>query len=199
MPSPMSAAMPYFDKASDLFKPYLEQGQSAYGQLSPIYGQMAQDPAAYLDQLMKNYAPSQAYQNKFGEMSQAAANTAAAGGMRGSLQDIQNQAKIAQSLMGEDMQQWLGNVMNLQGAGLQGLGHFYDTGYGATGDLSNIYGTQGTLAYQNQLQENEKKAARKNALLKALGAIGGGFAGFTASGGNPFGAMAGAGLGSSFF
>ena len=196
MVSPRSAAMPYFQKAEGLYDPYVQQGQQAYGQLNPIYSQMASDPGAYLDSLMKGYAPSESYKQKFGQMSQAAANTAAAGGMRGSLSDIQNQAGLAQSLMGEDMQQWLQNVMGMQGAGLQGLGHFYDTGYDATNNLSNIYGTEGQLAYRDQADKNAKRAQ----MIKALTSMLGTGAGLAIAGpmGGAFGGMLGGQFGNMF-
>jgi hypothetical protein len=173
MTNPADAAMPYLDRARQQFDPFQRQGQEAYGQLNPIYSQMAQDPAAFLQSLMQGYEASPAYQQKFGQMSQAAANTAAAGGMRGSLQDIQNTADISRSLMGEDMQQWLQNVMGLQGAGMGGLQDFYNKGYGASGDIANVLGSQGSLAFQGQANQNKSMMDMLSGILSGVG----GFAG----------------------
>lgn len=175
---PAKKAMPYLEEAKGLYDPYMQQGQQAGNELYPDYSNMMKDPGAYLESLMQGYEPSTAYQQKFGAMSQAAGNTAAAGGMRGSLGDIQNQAGLSQSLMGEDMQQWLQNVMGIKGAGLQGLGNFYEKGYGATSDKANILGSQGGLQFQSQSQQNKALQELISSLLnfggKAVGAASGG-------------------------
>ncbi len=160
-----------------IYDPYAQQGKDAYNQLNPQYTQMNQDPTGYLDKIMQQYRPSAGYQLKEQEGLQAAGNSAAAGGMRGSLQDIKNSSRLADSLMGEDMQQWLQNVMGIQGAGMQGQQHFYDTGYNAAsnlgGDLSNVLGTQGQLAFQGQSQQNRGIQDLVSGLLGA-GAMGAG-------------------------
>lgn len=184
IPNPADGAMKYLDQIpaqlkdiygqqKDLFNPYIQQGKDAYGQLNPIYGQMAQDPAAYLDNMMKGYAPSRSYQLKKDEMLRGASNTAAAGGMRGTGSDVTAQAKLTDSLMGDDMQQWLNNTMGLQGRGMQGLGNFYDAGLNATGqlgqagqaygsDLANLMGTKAQLAFQGSANQNQATADRRN-------------------------------------
>jgi hypothetical protein len=189
MRNPADAAMPYLDMARQGYDPYVQQGQEAYGKLNPLFSQMGQDPAAYLEKLMGGYQQSPAYQKQFEEMSRAAGNTAAAGGMRGSLSDIQNEADISRSLMGQDMQQWLQNVLGIQGTGLQGLGNFYEKGYGATSDIGNILNSQGSLAFQGQAQKNKSMNDLISGLLSAVGTIGGGIFG------GPVGGAAGGTLG----
>jgi hypothetical protein len=191
-----NAAMPYLEKASKLFDPYMQQGQQAYGQLNPIYSQMASDPAGYLESLMGGYQQSSAFKQKRDAALQAAANTAAAGGMRGSMQDIQGQQHLSNELMGEDMQQWLRNAMGLQGKGLEGLSHFYDTGFQGAEDLGNVYGSQGTLAYQQQLEKRKQQQANEQFFKKLAGSLAGAGLGATAG---PWGALAGGSIGSSFF
>lgn len=197
MPSPMSAANPYFDRAYGLYDPYQQQGQAAYNQLNPQLGQMSSDPAAFLENLMKSYTASRGYGMKRDEMLRAAGNSAAAGGMRGSPSDMQNEAQLTDMLMGEDMQQWLQNVLGIQGAGMQGLGHFYDTGAGATSDMANILGTQGSMAFQNQAQKNKNSSDLWRNFARLGTTAAGGIGGFFAGG--PVGAMAGAGIGSKLF
>lgn len=204
MPNPFDKANEYFQQIPGIlqesYQPYMQQGQSAYNQYSPILNQMTQDPAAYLSQLMSGYEESPYYSNMRDEALKAASATAAAGGRRGTPQDMAQQAKLSAALTGEGMQNWLQNVFNLQNQGLQGQQHLYDVGYGAAGqygsDMSNYLGQQGTLAYQKQLADNEKKQARKNMLLKALTTIGGGALGSVFG---PAGIAAGAALGSKFF
>ncbi len=174
---PASKAMPYLNQAQDQYLPYQQQGQAAYNQLNPVYSQMTQDPAAYLEQLMGGYEPSKTYQTHRDEALNAIGNTAAAGGMRGSPQDIINSTRLSDSLLGSDMQQWLQNVMGLQGMGLQGQQHFYDTGVGATSDIANILGSKGGLSFQSQSQQNQRAMDLLNSLIKGGTSIAGGMAG----------------------
>lgn len=158
MPNAMNAAMPYFNNAMDLYNPYAQQGQEAYNQLNPLFSQMSQDPTAFYENLIKNYQPSQSYNLKRDEALNAASATAAAGGRRGTPQDMMDQARITDALLGEDMQQWYNNVLGLQDRGMQGLGNFYGTGYDAINNQANIYGTQGSLAFQNAQQQNKDRS-----------------------------------------
>lgn len=192
---PSKKAMPYMEQAKgqleqvpDIYKqyfnPYVQQGQSAYNTLNPITSQMATDPAAYLESLMKGYTPSRGYQLQKDEALKAAGATAAAGGRRGTTDDLMNEARIADMLQGQDMQQWLQNAMGIQGQGMAGQQHFYDTGYGASqnlagglagnlGDLANLLQSQGGLAFQGQNQKNANIQNLWSNAMKAAGAIGG--------------------------
>lgn len=179
--NPADAAMPFLDQIPDIarqnYNPYIHRGDAAYQTMQKPYEQMAQDPAGFLEQLMKHYEPSRGYQLKRDEALRAAGNTAAAGGMRGSLQDIEHESRLADSLLGDDMQQWFANVFGLQGRGLEGEQHFYDTGYDATrnltGDLSNILGTKAGLAFQGQADKNQRQSDLFSGLMKAFGGIAG--------------------------
>jgi hypothetical protein len=194
---PSEAAMPFLEKIPGMLQeqygPYQQQGQDAYGQMNPVLNQMTSDPAAFLESLGKNYQQSPGYNFKRDEMLKAAGNSAASGGMAGSLSDIQNQGRLAEMLAGDDYQQWLQNAMGVQGMGLQGQQGLYNTGFNASsnmaGDLSNVLGSQSSLAFQGQANKNKSQADIAKALMTALGAVGGGIAG------GPGGAMAGAKFG----
>jgi hypothetical protein len=181
--NPADAAMPYLNQIPGMehqaYDPYISHGNEAYNTLNPQFTQMGKDPAAFLENIMKGYTPSKSYQLREEEASRAAGNTAAAGGMRGSLNDIKNQARISDSLLGEDMQQWLNNVLGIQKEGMGGLSHIFDTGFsatqGLTGDLSNVLGTQAGLAFQGQANQNQSRADLLKALLGA-GGMGFGYA-----------------------
>lgn len=205
---PNKAAQQYMSQIPgmehDIYDPYISQGQGAYGVMSPQFQSMSQDPSAFINQLMGQYEPSKGYQLQRDEALRAAGNTAAAGGMRGSMQDIEGESGLAARLQGQDMQQWLNNVLGVQSQGLQGEQGLYGTGFQASGalggDLANVLGQQAQYAYQGAQGENQKRAA----LMQALGQLGGsavsagmgGFGGF-GGGSSPYGA--GADLGSSAF
>lgn len=198
--NPADKAMPYLDQLPDelkqYFQDYMNWGKSAYGTMNPVLSQMTTDPTGYLNKIMGAYEPSRSYQLQKDEMTKSAGNTAAAGGMRGSLGDITNEARITDTLMGNDMQNWLRNVMGLQDTGLQGMGHIFDTGFNANqayaGDLGNIRGTQAQLAFQGQREANADKGDLFKGLLGALSSIAGGVLG------GPLGGAIGSGIGSMF-
>lgn len=189
--NPADAAMPYLNQIPGMeheaYDPYIGYGKDAASILNPNFSSMSKDPAAFLENILKSYQPSKAYQLREEETSRAAGNTAAAGGMRGSLNDIKNQARIADSLLGEDMQQWLNNVLGIQKEGDTGLTHLFDTGFnatkGLTGDLANVLGTQASLAFQGQANQNQSRSDLISGLLKALGGV----AGFELPGGGTIG------------
>lgn len=191
---PMNKAMPYLNEAQERleqipdiihqgYDPYIQQGQSAYNSMNPILSQMTSDPAGYLENIMKGYSASRGYNFKKDEALKAATATAAAGGRAGTPEDMMNQARITDILAGEDMQQWLQNVMGLQGQGLAGQQHFYDTGYGANqnlmsgltgniGDISNLIQSKGGLEFQGQSQRNKFLQELVQSLIKTVGETG---------------------------
>lgn len=187
--NPASAAQPYLNQIPGAlhegFDPYIQFGLGAGSNLSSQYQNMAADPTEYYNRMMQGYMPSKAYQEQRDEALRAAGNTAAAGGMRGTQQDIENSSRITNALLGNDMQQWYQNLMGIQGTGLQGQQNLYNTGFGAsqglTGDLSNLYGTQAQLAFQNQAQNNLNNQGLLGAGLGALGAMGGPFGSYLSS------------------
>ena len=199
--NPANAAMPYLNQIPDMekgyYNPFINRGNDAYNQFNPVLNNMTTDPAGFLESMMKGYEPSRGFQLQKDQMLKAAGNTAAAGGMRGSLNDIQDEARITDMLMGNDMQQWLKNVMGIQDTGLQGQQHLYDTGFNATqnltGDLSNVLGTQAQLAFQGQREKNKSNSDMWSGLGKLAGA------GIGAYFGGPWGAAAGANIGGSLF
>jgi hypothetical protein len=179
--NPADAAMPYYNQIPGMekqyYNPYIDRGNSAYNKFNPIIDRMSSDPTGFLKELMGNYTQSKDFQLKNDQLTRAAGNTAAAGGMRGSLDDINSQAHITDSLMGDDMQRWLGNVLGIQQHGLEGEEGLYNTGFDATksltGDLSNVLGTQGSLAFQGQANRNQSHNDLLSGLMKMFGTVGG--------------------------
>jgi hypothetical protein len=196
-PNPSDAAMRYIEKIPgqlhEIYDPYINRGNAQYEGLNKQYTAMGQDPTAFLNKMMEGYEPSKAYQLQKDEALRAAGNTAAAGGTRGTLQDITKATRLTDMLMGQDMQQWLGNVMGIQDRGLSGQQHFYDQGFDLSktmgSDLANVLGTQGQLAFQGQANRNKSISDIIGALIGAGGMIAGGAMG------GPAGAMAGGAAG----
>lgn len=178
---PTKSANKYLDQIAPMekeyYNPYIDRGNKAYDQFAPQFDQMSSNPTEFLEMLMKEYQPSSGFQMRNDNALKAAGNSAAAGGMRGSINDINNEAGITDTLLGNDMQQWLQNVLGIQGTGLQGEQNLYGTGFNATqnltGDLANVLGTQGSLAFQGTTQKNKAFSDFISGLTKAAGGAAG--------------------------
>lgn len=196
--NPADQAMPYLQKAGEYekqaFDPYIEKGLRAYDVSGKVLNENVRDPAAAMQKLMANYEQSPGLKQQIEESLRAARGTAAAGGYRGGKTDIQNQADIANSLSGQDMQDWIQKTSGMQKVGLNNLQNLYSSGQGSStnlaSDLANIFGTQQGLEIQGK---REVKQLRTDRLGGGIGAVGGVIGGIY---GGPAGAMAGYNAGS---
>ena len=178
--NPANKAMPYLNQipgvAHQTYDPYIQRGQKAGDIAQGQFDQMSQDPMAFINKLMEGYKPSESYKFQQDELGRGMASTAAAGGMRGTPQDQEAQAKLTQGLLSGDMQQWLQNLLGAQATGLQGEQNMYNTGATASGamggDIMNALGTQGSLAFQGQANKNQSANDLFKALMGGMGAIG---------------------------
>jgi len=127
-----------------------------------------------VNEIMSGYEQSPGSQYQQQRMSQQLANTAGAGGFRGTGMEGSQQAELLQGLLSGDMQQWLQNIMQTQGQGLQGLEQSTDRGYNATEGIGNVLDREGGMAAQGAVNSNERRAALMKALGQAAGmAVGG--------------------------
>ncbi len=169
-PSPES----YLEKIPGILQesygPYMRHGQDAYPELSQTYGSMGNHPDEYIKNIMDKFSSSPEYQQKLNDMLGVGQNAASAGGLTGY---SGSQAHLADMLSNNDMQQWLKNVSDIQGQGIQGKQHFYDTGFNAaqgySGDLANMMQTSAGLSSNRARNSNQNKSDEMSALLQALG------------------------------
>lgn len=180
-PDPSGKAMPYYDQipgeAGQYLNPYMQQGQQAGGQLMDQYSQMSQDPTSLINALMDSHQQSSGFNFQKDMMQSGLDANAAAGGYAGTDYDKFKQAQMMQGLASQDQNQWLSNVLGMQGQGLQGLQGFQNQGYGASGEMADI-GTQALAskagaAYQGQAQKNQSKNEMLKALIGAAGTAAG--------------------------
>lgn len=163
MEDPSAAASSYFEqipgRVTPYYQPFIESGKQASDVANPIYNRMAQDPSEFLNAMMRNYSPSEGYKFKEKYLGQKLKNTAAEGGYAGTPHSQLEQGDLINGLLGGDMQQFLQNLMGIQGGGLQGQENRIGRGYEASGGLANILGgnlaQQGNLAYQGAAQRNK--------------------------------------------
>lgn len=197
--NPADSAMPYLNQipgvAKGYFDPFIGQGQEAYNQANPVYNRMTQDPSEFMNSMMRNYSPSEGYKFKERNMLKAAQNSAAQGGFAGTGNDQLNQSQMVQGLLGEDMQQYLSNLLGIQGTGLQGQENQMGQGYNASGQLADMLGAnlgqQGALGYQGMAQRNQNQNDRRANRMKFTADILGAGAGMFGMGSDMGGGMGG--------
>lgn len=153
------------------YNPFIQQGQQATNQLNPLYQQFAGNPTDYYNSILGQYQPSAGYQYKQDKLNQMAHNTAASGGYAGTGGDVQDRSELFNALMGEDMQQFLQNILGIQGAGMQGLQHQADTGYNAAGSLADYLGGANQLQARNQAFGGYLGGANRTSGLNALSGL----------------------------
>lgn len=176
------------------YEPYIQRGNEAQGRANNQYNRMAENPTDFINQIISSYKPSEGYKFREKNALNAARNSAAAGGFSGTHNDQMGQAELVNGLMGNDMQQWLQNILGAQGTGLQGLENESNRGFQSSGNLADYLGSalgqRAGLAHnrQQQGQQNSREMmAGLGQLLGAAGGLAGGFGG----GSNPAGMVGG--------
>ena len=161
---------------------YLDQIPGmAHKNLDPFNnpGEKAQ---GFVDQILSGYKPSTGYQFKEDKLRQGLANTAATGGFSGTQYDQGKQGELMNSLMGDDMQQYLTNVLGV-----------HDNSFKAASQLTDVEGgglnQQGGLAFGAAEQNNARNSSLRDALLQLAGT------GVGAALGGPAGASIGGSIG----
>lgn len=158
----------------EAYNPFIQQGQQAGQQLSPMYQQQAQNPVGQYNDILSQYQPSQGYQYKQGKLNQVLHNTAASGGYAGTGGDQQQRGELTNALMGEDMQQFLQNILGIQGAGMKGLEGQQQRGYESSGNLADyLGGAAGQQQLFNMVGQGQNQANRNDAASILSGLIGG--------------------------
>jgi hypothetical protein len=176
--NPAKKAQPYLEKigpmAEQRYNPYIERGNRAYESLEPLYQRFANNPAEYLNELQQSYKPSTGYAFKEKKALDAARNAAAAGGYSGTPYHQTQAAELAANIGGEDMQQWLQNVLGIQAGGIGGQQGLANQGYESNNALTDILGNtlnqQAGLAFQGQAQRNKNRSDLYNTAGQAAGA-----------------------------
>ena len=175
--SASSAADPFLRQLDEMarnnYNPHVQRGERAAQSLEPLFKRFSEDPTGYLNELQQGYKPSTGYNFKRNELEEQARNAAAAGGFSGTPYHQQQQTRLVEGLLNDDMQQWLQNIMGIQSTGLTGQQGFANTGYNATESLTDILGSnlnqRAQMAYRDQEEKNARRMARFNKLLELGG------------------------------
>jgi hypothetical protein len=154
-------------------QPYIDQGQSQYGNLNNQYGQLMNDPGGRLNQIGQGYHQSPGFQFAMQQALQGGNHAAAAGGMAGSPQHEQQNMTLATNLANQDYNQWMQNALGMYGKGLSGSQSIYDTG-AKTGismgeDMASYLANKAKLQYEGQNAENEHQGGMWGSFLGGAG------------------------------
>lgn len=175
---PFLNAIPQFGK--DAYQKYINQGTEAFKGL-PDYQGMAQNPMDFYNKIAEGYQPSTAYQNRFEQGMRALDATSAAGGYRGTQDDQRSRGELLNKLMGEDFQNFLANILGIQGTGAAGLENQVGRGYDASSAMADYLGSANlnlaNSAFQGRAGQNANKYALLNALIGAAGQAAGAYMG----------------------
>ncbi len=154
--NPYKAAAPWMGQVpgtiDQYYNPYIQMGDVGRGQMGELaedyrgmlggldsglgdeltgqYRQMAQDPAAYQQQLGAGFQADPGYQWDRDQQLQAQNQAMAAGGMSGSPQSQQFAQQLASHLADQQYGNYMNRQFGISGAGLQGLGGQQDVGLG---------------------------------------------------------------------
>lgn len=181
--NPGNAAQPYLNQipgqGQQAYNPFIQSGQQAEQQLNPITSQFAQNPFDVYNNILGQYKPSQGYQYRQDKLTQGLHNTAASGGFAGTNNHQDQYGNLVNSLMGQDQQQFLQNILGIQGAGMEGLESRVGRGSQAAGGLADYLGNAGQMQATNAYQgQSNKNAARGQAYSSLASLIGGGMGAF---------------------
>ena len=153
--------------------PYMQGGHQAQNTASNQYNKMANGPMDFLNQIISGYKPSEGYKFREKNALNAARNSAAAGGFSGTHNDQMNQAELSNGLLGQDMQEWLQNVLGIQSTGLSGLENQAHRGLEGARSLAdllgNVGGAQAGLARSSGREQNQNQNQMMGQLSSLLG------------------------------
>jgi hypothetical protein len=195
--NPANEAMPYLNNISPVthsqLNPYIQRGNEAYGQASKQYNSMTQNPMAFVDEIMRGYKPSEGFNFRKEQAQNELANAARAGGYRGTKADQFANADLADKLLSGGQNDYLQQVLQVLGGGLQGQENSINRGYSSSTDmaniLANVLGSQAGLAFKGQENQNASNNAERAMNGELFGQVLGAVTGVPMGGGgsNPFG------------
>jgi hypothetical protein len=175
--------MPYLEKIpgaiQPYYQPYMDAGTKALGTLQDQYDMLLNDPTIMMNKIGASYTASPGYQYNVDQATNAANNSAAAGGYVGSPAEQENLAKQISGIASQDYNTYMNQALGQYGIGLQGtqglnqMGYNANTGY--ANELADVYNSEANLSYAGTQGENANNAAKWNNILK-LGGLGVGYA-----------------------
>lgn len=175
--NPANSAQPYLDKipgyVNQYMQPYIDMGMEAGNIAQDQYAKWVTDPYGSYNEIYSNYNTSPWYDYQSDQMSEAASNSAAAGGYTGTEADYNKQMELENALLNQDFDKYMNYILGMQNQGLQGEQQMYNTGYGASGQALNAMDQYATQSAANQFAGTQSSNAMSSGMLGALTKLGG--------------------------
>ena len=193
--NPANAAMGTMDQIpgmmQGMYNPYIGAGQGAMGNLQGQYSGLMNNPGQMVNQIGSNYQSSPGFNFQVQQALQGSNHAAAAGGMAGSPEHMQQNMGLATNLANQNYNQYLQNAMGMYGMGLQGEQGMMNQGYNASNELGQSLGnmdiSKAMMQYNSAQNQNQHDAGGWGSILGGLGGM---------IGGGPIGGAVGSWLGS---
>jgi hypothetical protein len=158
-------------QAIDAQKPFYDAGVGGLEDYQSWLEGM-QDPAAFINNLMKDYTQSAYAKNLTQQAMRAGTNAASASGLTGSTPFAMQMQQSAGAIASKDMQRWLSNVLGINseyGHGERDLAHM---GQQSANHMSNIFMNMGKfLAEMQYAKEAAGNKQRGNIIGDSIGLI----------------------------
>lgn len=156
--------MPYADKNPAM--PYINKAMGEVKGYYDPYTNNAANPEFNIDRIAANFKKSPAFNQAYDDRARAHEAAAAASGRINNPSFGREMGDLASSFYTDEMRKYIQDVMGQQGLGLQAAGM-------ASGDVSNLYGQGGNLAFQQDTQERKNQQDIMRSIINALGTAGG--------------------------
>lgn len=133
----MAQIQKYFQQAQKYQQPFMQAGQNQIGTLTGAEGKLL-NPAALQSEWAKGYEMSPYAQDLMKRSTDTGNQQASAMGLTGSSANLENIQRTGSSIMQQDRQQYLNDLMQKYLAGI-GIGQdIFGKGAAAAGNMSNI-------------------------------------------------------------
>ena len=180
--NPADPARPILNEVPQIghnaYDAHASRGNEAWDRLAPMFEQFAENPQQEENDLLKQYEPSQYFQDTFEQLMAQMRNSAGYGGYRGGAGDEARRGELARQLLGKDRQDWLDRQKGVRREGMEGLNQAVGRGFQAQGDLADFLGTnkqnQANLEFSGRQQQDMNQTQRISELMNAVAAYFGG-------------------------
>lgn len=175
----------YTNEANALLSPYRDIGMGQTNFLQQAIANMS-NPNEFYNKMMSGYqeSPMATRQRQMGTNDALAA--ASASGMTGSSDLLSQINQQSQNISNQDQQKYFNNMMGINNQGLGMAQNLYNTGYGATGQMSGNLSSLARAVADMYGQMGQAKMGQAQAgnqgLMGMLGGLGGLFSSLPAGG-----------------
>lgn len=165
----------YLNQATSYLNPYYQAGTGALPQYQNALDNM-KNPSEFYNQMMSGYQESPAAKFRQEQSVNSANARAAATGLSGSSNNLDDVSNITQGIIGQDQQQYFNNLMGINNNYMSGLGGLSNMGMGAAQGYGNLYSNFGNQQANMYDHMADAKYAKKQQDNNMLGDIAGSLA-----------------------